>query len=292
MRVLRSVGKLLGFGTLTGAVLLALTMAATGSAAAATTQSQRGHAASQASTRTTAASARPAGKRATVAARAQRPGAKQAAYLKNGSSKNGKVVAARGGGLQCVPFARNASGIALSGNAWQWWDNAAGIYARGPAPEDGAILSFRSNGSMRMGHVAVVSRVVNARQIEIDHANWAGPGGRKGSVTRGAMVVDVSENNDWTAVRVALGRSGDFGSIYPTNGFIYDRADQGVRTVVAAKAPAPALDLGPAPRDLRPAGERDGGYQSVAYANGFVEVAEAPAAPRATRARKPARARR
>ncbi len=177
---------------------------------------------------------------------------------------------ARSGGISCVPFARADSGIEVAGNAWQWWDNAAGTYARGSVPEPGAVLTFRSNGRMRLGHVAVVSRVINAREIEIDHANWWGPGMR-GGVAHNMPVVDVSENNDWTAVRVGLGDSGAFGSVYPTYGFIYDRPDNG-RMLVATSAPAPQPELNPAPRDLRPATER--GWQ------GFEEeVAEAPLKP-------------
>jgi hypothetical protein len=83
---------------------------------------------------------------------------------------------------------------------------------------------------MRLGHVAVVARVVDSREVEIDHANWWGPGAR-GGVSRGIPVVDVSANNDWSEVRVGLGRSGEFGSVYPTYGFIYDRPDRG--TMVA-----------------------------------------------------------
>src|SRR3954452_898117 len=77
-----------------------------------------------------------------------------------------------GGGLQCVPFARENTGIELSGNANTWWDAAAGVYERGSKPEVGSILNFRAAGHMRMGHVAVVSKVVDGRTIEIDHANW------------------------------------------------------------------------------------------------------------------------
>jgi surface antigen len=172
------------------------------------------------------------------------------------------------GGLSCVPFARNDSGIAVSGNAWQWWDNAAGTYARGSVPEPGSVLAFRANSRMRLGHVAVVSRVINPRQIEIEHANWWGPG-THGGVTRNIPVVDVSEANDWTAVRVGLGEGGRFGSVYPTYGFIYDRPDTGVM-LAATGTPAPQADLNPAPSDLRPISER--GWQT------YEEVAEAPAA--------------
>jgi hypothetical protein len=174
-------------------------------------------------------------------------------------------------GISCVPFARSDSGIDLVGNAWQWWDHAAGVYARGEVPEAGSVLAFRSNPKMRLGHVAVVSRIINAREVEIDHANWWGPGMR-GGVAHNVPVVDVSEANDWSAVRVGLGRSGEFGSVYPTYGFIYDRPDNGV-AVAAAGAPAPEPMLNPAPRDLRPAAERP--WQT------FEEVAEAPALPQA-----------
>jgi len=176
---------------------------------------------------------------------------------------------AHGGGLSCVPFARRDSGIALAGNAWQWWGHAAGVYARGHVPAIGSVLAFRANPRMRLGHVAVVSRIINAREVEIDHANWWGPG-MHGGVAHNVPVVDVSEANDWTAVRVGLGRSGEFGAVYPTYGFIYDRPDNGVM-VAAASAPSPQPALNPAPRDLRPVAERP--WQT------FEEVAQAPALP-------------
>jgi len=136
--------------------------------------------------------------------------------------------------LQCVPFARNDSGIELKGNANIWWNEAAGRYQRGSRPEPGSVLSFSANGRMRLGHVAVVSNVVGAREIEIDHANWWGPRSY-GGVARGVPVIDVSPNNDWTEVRVSLG-GGMFGSVYRTHGFIYDRPDSG--TMLANAAPA------------------------------------------------------
>jgi hypothetical protein len=166
-----------------------------------------------------------------------------------------------------VPFARADSGISVAGNAWEWWDNAAGVYARGAMPEAGSVLTFRANGRMRLGHVAVVDRVINPREIEIEHANWWGPGAH-GGVARNIPVVDVSEANDWSAVRVGLGQSGEFGSVYPTYGFIYDRPDTGVM-VASTSAPAPQAELNPAPNDLRPRSER--GWQT------YEEVAEAPA---------------
>ena len=185
-----------------------------------------------------------------------RKGHKGAMRYVTGGARSG------GGGISCVPYAREVSGIELTGNAATWWDEAAGLYARGNAPEPGSVLNFRANSSMRLGHVAVVSAVVSGREIEIEHANWWGPGASKGGISRNISVVDVSPNNDWTAVRVGLGLTRENGSIYPTYGFIYARRDDGSTTRVAAAAPIPSLN--PAPRDLRPARERSRSYDEVA----------------------------
>jgi hypothetical protein len=170
-----------------------------------------------------------------------------------------------GGGIQCVTFARADSGIELSGNARDWWYNAAGVYQRGSQPEAGSVLNFRANGSMPMGHVSVVNQVVDGRTLIVDHANWGGPGAVRGGVSRNISVVDVSPNNDWSAVRVMLGHSGEYGSIYPTYGFIYNRPDAGVILASAGTDTAiPAMN--PAPRDLR----RRSDFAA------YDEVAEAP----------------
>jgi len=144
------------------------------------------------------------------------------------------------GGLSCVPFVRMATGMDISGDARAWWHNAAGIYHRGQHPERGAVLAFMGSGGMSRGHVAVVSRVVNARTILIDHSNWGGPGIRRGQVMRNVTVVDVSDRNDWTAVRVQVGHSNDaFGRTYPSHGFIYNRPAGSM--IAAAGAPLTEL---------------------------------------------------
>lgn len=157
-------------------------------------------------------------------------------------------------GISCVPYAREVSGIMVSGNAWQWWGNAAGQYARGYRPEVGSVLNFRANPRMPLGHVAVVTRIVNPREIVVDQANW-GSHGMRGRISRNVAVVDVSEANNWSAVRVELGRSGTFGSVYPTYGFIYNRPDTGLLTA-SADRPTPLPAINPVPSDLRPAAER------------------------------------
>jgi surface antigen len=151
-------------------------------------------------------------------------------------------------GISCVPFARNASGIELQGNAANWWHIAAGVYERGSRPEAGSVLDFRANGRMHLGHVAVVTRVINSRELEIDHANWWSPGAGKGGVSRGILVADVSENNDWTAVRVGLGHSTILGSVYATYGFIYDRPDRGAM-LGNNLPPAPIAGVAPTSAD-------------------------------------------
>jgi hypothetical protein len=101
------------------------------------------------------------------------------------------------------------------------------------------VLSFQPNLRMPLGHIAVVTRVVGAREIEIDHANWASPG----AISRGVEVVDVSEKNDWSAVRVELGRSDYFGQVYATDGFIYghpiDLGPQIINVATALRTSSP-----------------------------------------------------
>jgi surface antigen len=143
-------------------------------------------------------------------------------------------------GLQCVPYAREISHISLSGNAFLWWAEASGRYARGNTPEQNAVLNFRAIGRMPLGHVAVVTAVLDNRTILVTQANWV-----RGTITNDVTVQDVSPNNDWTQVKVELGDTTTTGASYPTYGFIYNRPDTGV--VIAANnqgtevAEAPAV---------------------------------------------------
>jgi hypothetical protein len=131
-----------------------------------------------------------------------------------------------------VPFARALSSIRLFGDAWRWWSAAAGLYNRGTQPEAGSVLSFRPDVRMPLGHIAVVTRVIDQREIEIDHANWA-----PGAIGRQVRVLDVSAGNDWTAVRVELPERDHFGAVYATNGFIYGwPIDIGPQIVQVAQA--------------------------------------------------------
>jgi surface antigen len=192
-------------------------------------------------------------------------------------SKSYVRYAKSGGGISCVPFARQASGIELKGNAANWWDEADGLYARGSQPEPGSVLNFRANAAMRLGHVAVVSAVVSSREIEINHANWSGPGAGAGGVSRNISVIDVSPDNDWTAVRVGLGHTGQYGSIYPTYGFIYDHQGPDVTAPTFTASVIPAPEVNTPPRDLRARTQRTMTASAHITPRFYDEVAEAPA---------------
>lgn len=119
-------------------------------------------------------------------------------------------------GIACAPFARELSGIALYGDAASWWDQAGGRYVRASRPQLGSALVFRRESRLPSGHVSVVSRIVGSRQIQVTQANWV-----SGELDEDQLVVDVSERNDWTEVRVwwpPIGQLGSHG--YPTFGFI------------------------------------------------------------------------
>jgi surface antigen len=134
---------------------------------------------------------------------------------------------------QCVTFARMFSGIQLFGDAWTWWKQASGKYQKGTTPEAGAVLVFRPNGHMRLGHVAVVSHVLTERIIQISHANWSPIDGGRGKVEKDVTVVDVSDKGDWSKVKVWYNPMGDMGNtVYPTYGFIYQAAKDATSKLV------------------------------------------------------------
>lgn len=124
--------------------------------------------------------------------------------------------------LQCVPYARQVSGIMIFGDAHTWWDQAAGRYARGTTPKVGAVMAFRPHGNSTLGHVAAVSRIIDSRTILIRHANWSPINGRRGQIEDNVRAVDVSPDNDWSEVRVWYAPIGDLGGTHwPVQGFIY-----------------------------------------------------------------------
>lgn len=143
---------------------------------------------------------------------------------------------------QCVPFARAASGIQIYGDAWTWWAQAEGRYARGSRPKVGAVLAFAKSPQLRLGHVAVVSRIVERRVLMVTHANWSRRNGKRGHAERDVTLFDVSKAGDWSRVKVWYhDRNGLGSSSYPAHGFIYGTPDpKAARTTQAAR---PAREL-------------------------------------------------
>lgn len=122
----------------------------------------------------------------------------------------------------------------ISGNARDWWGHAEGRYDRGQQPKPGAVLAFAGTRAMPYGHVAVVSKLVDARHILINHANWSRPG----MVERGVMAVDVSAAGDWSAVRVWYAPTRSLGPRPSVaKGFIYANT-MTAKADAAAAAPA------------------------------------------------------
>lgn len=126
--------------------------------------------------------------------------------------------------LQCVPYARQISGIRIFGDAHTWWDQAEGHYARGHVPQVGAVIAFRPSRNMRLGHVAAVSRIIDSRTVLVRHANWSLINGRRGQIENDVRAVDVSSDNDWSEVRVWYAPIQSLGTTHwPVRGFIYNR---------------------------------------------------------------------
>lgn len=118
--------------------------------------------------------------------------------------------------LECVPYARKVSGIGIRGDAWTWWDQADGVFSRGRDPRPGAVMVI--NVEPKRGHLAVVKRIDGPRRIVVDHANWL----NRGRIHEDTPVVDVSEANDWSRVRVWYTPGKQLGiTAYDVAGFIY-----------------------------------------------------------------------
>jgi hypothetical protein len=138
-----------------------------------------------------------------------------------GTSRRAADVAAPSGGWSCVPYVRARTGLPIRGDAWQWWDAAAGRYRRDQRPRSGAVLVLMRTSRMPQGHVALVTRLVSEREIRVDHANWAS-GAEKGREARDQPVKDVSAGNDWSLVQVWYPPVRDYGrSTWPAYGFIH-----------------------------------------------------------------------
>lgn len=119
--------------------------------------------------------------------------------------------------ISCVPYARAHSGINLHGDALTWLDQAKGRYAVDSTPSKGAVIVLTGYAGAGRGHLAIVRAQDSAREIRVDHANWM----NDGQVYLNDPVVDVSPDNDWSAVRVWNARDHSWGvRTYLVQGFI------------------------------------------------------------------------
>jgi surface antigen len=160
--------------------------------------------------------------------------------VSGGASEPGRSISGTArikdpGYLECVPYARQLSGIQIYGDAHTWWKQAGGRYARGQEPKVGAVLAIEPHGNSTLGHVAAVSGIVDSRTILVSHANWSIPG----KIERNVTVLDVSPANDWSEVRVWYGPSRNLGaSHWPVAGFIYNEKPGSVKAAPNRKAKA------------------------------------------------------
>jgi len=137
-------------------------------------------------------------------------------------------------GLNCAPFARALTGLALRGDAADWWDQASGRYARVSSPAVGGVLVFRRSSRLPSGHVSVVSRLLDDRHIHVIQANWV-----PGQLDEDQLIVDVSPGNDWSSVRVWYPPTDQMGTHeYATYGFIVPPAPLGHDALAARAEPA------------------------------------------------------
>jgi len=141
----------------------------------------------------------------------------------------------------CVPYARRVSGINLRGDAWTWWEGAAGKYQRGNVPEPGAMLVLAKTNRLRSGHLAVVTDVVNPRTINVTHANWGDDMVSRRIVYESMRAQDVSPQNNWASVRFWNREHDVFGSAYLAHGFIYNRPENMPMQPMMPAMPVPAV---------------------------------------------------
>lgn len=85
---------------------------------------------------------------------------------------------------------------------------------------------LKRTNRLRYGHIAVVSRILNDREILVDHANWL----NRGRIHKHLPVRDVSSNNDWSVVRVWYAPGNVLGKrSYPAYGFIHPLQERVLR---------------------------------------------------------------
>lgn len=122
--------------------------------------------------------------------------------------------------ISCVPYARQVSGIQISGDAYRWWNAAPPRYHRSQRPVSGSVLVLDRTSKMRSGHVATVARVIDSRHITVSHSNWGNNTGRRRVIYHDMPVEDISPANTWTSVKFWNYEVNAYGFPYKAKGFI------------------------------------------------------------------------
>ena len=133
--------------------------------------------------------------------------------------------------MQCVPYAREVSGIDITGDAWSWWDGSLGKYERGHQPRFMAVLVLSRTQRLKLGHVAVVMDVLGPREIRVTHANFGSDSISRRIIYDSMPAIDVSAANDWSLVRFWNYDAKAWGITYEASGFVYPER---IGTVVSA----------------------------------------------------------
>lgn len=135
---------------------------------------------------------------------------------------------------QCVPFARQESGVEIYGDASTWWQQAKNHFVTDNSPHERAVMVLRGYANANRGHVAVIKEIVSERLIIVDHANWL----NRGEITRDVPVRDVSPNGDWTQVQVWNVTGQHWGGrVYNVQGFILNAVAEVVKADNADAVP-------------------------------------------------------
>ena len=161
---------------------------------------------------------------------------------------------------ECVPFVRDRSDIKLYGNAHSWWDQIP-KNQRSHTPAPGAIMVLSDSHKLHYGHLALVTQLINNREIEVTHTNWGSNSSTRRRVYEMMRVRDSSTDNDWSEATFWNKDAGSFGFPYPVDGFIHPQPIASVPEQIEVPLVPSVLDLW---RDNQPSDATLGSHDGTA----------------------------
>jgi hypothetical protein len=129
-------------------------------------------------------------------------------------------------------YVKTETGVTnIEGAAYLWSALAKkSLYGIEKAPRIGSILVINKTkvldaenvaiGELPTGHLSIVTKLVDARNITVKHANLSTALKFDGKILTTFKIQDVSVKNDWSLVKLQYGTSGWTEANYPTLGFI------------------------------------------------------------------------